>query len=661
MPATSDPLVSIVIPTWNRAAVLPRALTSVLGQTFTDFEVVVVDDGSTDETPTVLSGYADRRVRSVRQVNQGESAARNTGARNARGRILMFLDSDDEVKPDWVAKLAEDLLANRADLSLCGRELAVESGETSTWVPDELAPTLDEVVNHFEAGQVAFDRDRFLAAGGYCAEIRFGQHTELAIRLLCKSPVPPRLTFVALPLVIVHRQAGDRGYGSARSESARYVLDHHPECRDRLPHLWASYLAIAGVDLARRGDLKSARQRFAASLRSEPRQWRHTARWVVSTVPPLATRVWPDPTAPRGAPGAGPVVLYVAIAPGLGGSMRSLATVLSHMDGLERAVACPPDTTFTEFLDQRSLCDEWVLLRHEGRSRLVARLSAAWVIARWSWRNRNRLVAIHANGLAERTLVTPAAALAKRRVVVWMHEWSVSAWARRLAPILAWLAPTTVFAAVSEHAKASLVESGLASADNVTVIANPIDPADVVAERRCPQDRVVVGYVGTPARYKGFQFLPALIEATAGDHLEWRIYAGPRTMMPEIWAELERVESGVHIPGKVIDIRAAYGACDIIICPSQVESFGRVAAEAMCNGLPVVATDIPPLRDLLGENEAGLLVPPGDADAMAGAVTTLASDAELRERLGSAGRRRAATFQPVPIVRALIDLYRGAD
>lgn len=88
------PRVSVIIPTRNRAYFLQQAIGSVLDQTFRDFEVVVVDDGSTDATPYVLQKWKDR-IRVVRQESSGVSRARNVGIRAARGRYLSFLDSDD--------------------------------------------------------------------------------------------------------------------------------------------------------------------------------------------------------------------------------------------------------------------------------------------------------------------------------------------------------------------------------------------------------------------------------------------------------------------------------------------------------------------------------------------------------------------------------------
>jgi glycosyltransferase involved in cell wall biosynthesis len=353
-----------------------------------------------------------------------------------------------------------------------------------------------------------------------------------------------------------------------------------------------------------------------------------------------------------------PAILFVAVAGGLGGSMRSLATVLSGLDGVHRVVACVPRTTFTELIGERGLCDELVELPIGGRSRIAGSCIAIAAIACCAWRHRQQLTAIHANGLAERILVTPAAILTRAPVVVWMHGWSVRPWSRRSGPLLRLLVPRTSFAAVSPDARASLVEAGLVRLADVLVVPNPIDPVDVMAPSRVAHSPTTIGYLGTPARYKGFDLLPGIIRCLAGERIRWHIYAGPRTAMPEVWSELIALTGAdVQMHDKVTDVGLAYGECDIVLCPSREESFGRVAAEAMCNGLAVVASDLPPLRDLLGDDEAGLLVPPGDVEAAAGALRRLLADPQLRHQLGRVGSVRVQRFAPPAIVAQLADLY----
>lgn len=94
------PTVSVIIPTYNRAHLIGRSIQSVLDQTYRDFEIIVVDDGSSDNTEEVITGFIDARIRYVRhQQNKGAGAARNTGIKLAKGKYIAFQDSDDEWLP----------------------------------------------------------------------------------------------------------------------------------------------------------------------------------------------------------------------------------------------------------------------------------------------------------------------------------------------------------------------------------------------------------------------------------------------------------------------------------------------------------------------------------------------------------------------------------
>lgn len=97
------PEVSVIIPCYNHGRYLPHAVNSVLAQTFADWEAIIVDDGSTDDTRQVAAQFTDPRVRYIYQKNRGLSAARNTGIRAAQGKYLAFLDADDEWEPEFLA------------------------------------------------------------------------------------------------------------------------------------------------------------------------------------------------------------------------------------------------------------------------------------------------------------------------------------------------------------------------------------------------------------------------------------------------------------------------------------------------------------------------------------------------------------------------------
>ncbi len=116
-------IVTIVIPTYNRANVLPRAVNSVLAQTFQDFEIIIVDDCSKDNTVDVVRGFSDPRIKFIQhEQNKGGNATRNTGIKAAIGEFIAFLDSDDEWLPKKLEKQLPLFRNANVGLVYCGQK-----------------------------------------------------------------------------------------------------------------------------------------------------------------------------------------------------------------------------------------------------------------------------------------------------------------------------------------------------------------------------------------------------------------------------------------------------------------------------------------------------------------------------------------------------------
>ncbi len=167
------PRVSIVIAVYNGASTVERALASVFAQTYTDYEVIVVNDGSTDDTAAVLARFGDR-IRVLTQANRGLSAARNAGVRASTGEYVAFLDDDDEWMPEKLARCVPVLDADR-DCALVytlalkvdpqGRPMGTDAR------PDGAeSPTMNEMLAHpwnVVPSQFVVRRDVFERAGGF--------------------------------------------------------------------------------------------------------------------------------------------------------------------------------------------------------------------------------------------------------------------------------------------------------------------------------------------------------------------------------------------------------------------------------------------------------------------------------------------------------------
>lgn len=129
------PRFSVVIPTYNRARSVLQTLDSCFGQTFPDYEVIVVDDGSSDSTLSVLQSVTDPRLLIVSQDNAGPAAARNHGMRRASGQYIAFLDSDDSWYPEFL-EATNTLLKEQGDVLVYG-QIVVDRGVGRYWVkPD---------------------------------------------------------------------------------------------------------------------------------------------------------------------------------------------------------------------------------------------------------------------------------------------------------------------------------------------------------------------------------------------------------------------------------------------------------------------------------------------------------------------------------------------
>ena len=128
--AEKTPELSIIVPIYKVEKYLDECIQSILGQTFTDLELILVDDGSPDACPQMCDAIAeqDSRVRVIHQKNGGLSAARNTGIEAARGNWLGFVDSDDFVAPDFYEKLYNAAVNADADCAICSVQLTHEDG-----------------------------------------------------------------------------------------------------------------------------------------------------------------------------------------------------------------------------------------------------------------------------------------------------------------------------------------------------------------------------------------------------------------------------------------------------------------------------------------------------------------------------------------------------
>jgi glycosyltransferase involved in cell wall biosynthesis len=182
------PFFSVVIPVYNRAAALAAAITSVRAQSFQDFEIVVVDDGSQDNPRVVVDRLDDPRIRFIRQINAGGGAARNTGIDHAQGAFVAFLDSDDLFLPGHLEAM-HALLDSTTGLVGYAR-VRVDRGEGRVFLkPPRALARSENMAEYLLCDRGFTPTSTIVAPREAAAQVRFDEHlrvaedTDFAIRL----------------------------------------------------------------------------------------------------------------------------------------------------------------------------------------------------------------------------------------------------------------------------------------------------------------------------------------------------------------------------------------------------------------------------------------------------------------------------------------------
>lgn len=274
------PRVSVVLPTYNRAGVLARAVRSVLAQSESDLELIVVDDASTDETPRVLAGFDDPRLRVLHHaVRRGGAAARNTGLAAAHADWVAFQDSDDE----WLLdKLARQLAvaAQDPDLGAVYCAFVRLGGDTATRTPaakiERRAGWLHAEIlrDSFISTQTLLVRRAALdAVGGFDTALPRFQDWELMMRLSRQHPIG----CVDEPLVVVHTLPDAITHDApARLRARTRIVERHALWLAAHPRTLAEHLYAVGHLHALAGETTAARhwlRRAIAADRRFPKAW----------------------------------------------------------------------------------------------------------------------------------------------------------------------------------------------------------------------------------------------------------------------------------------------------------------------------------------------------------------------------------------------------
>lgn len=203
------PMVSIIIPTYNRAQFIAGAIESVFAQSYGDWEIIVVDDGSQDRTSEVLVPYAGR-IEYVYQANQGVSAARNTGVRKAKGKWVAFLDSDDRWYTDKLKNQMEFLEESGVDVCFSGVEFETGKKEGQTYERAVYQEPFDLILREPVAVYIQamiVRRSLLEKVGSFDERLEVAEDTDMIFRLAFEG----KFGYLSEPMVYVNRKVERKG------------------------------------------------------------------------------------------------------------------------------------------------------------------------------------------------------------------------------------------------------------------------------------------------------------------------------------------------------------------------------------------------------------------------------------------------------------------
>lgn len=275
--------VSVIIPTYNRSHLLPRAIDSVLSQTFTNFELIIIDDGSTDGTKEVVSKYQkkDNRIKYIKhEINMGGNKARNTGIKSSRGDYISFLDSDDEWLPNKLEKQLNIFKKSKNQnlgFVYC-RDISIKNNKKSY------------NKNQIYSGNILKNllADNFICGGGSSnlikkecfdncelfdetEELRIGgsQEYEMFIRI-AKCYEFDFVDEFLIKYYIHDNSITQKTKIFERCQAKLYVLNKHKELFIKLPKVYSSKLRYFGNRYMLLNNKKKARKYFLKSIKTYP-------------------------------------------------------------------------------------------------------------------------------------------------------------------------------------------------------------------------------------------------------------------------------------------------------------------------------------------------------------------------------------------------------
>lgn len=712
--------VSVIIPLYNKATYVLRALDSIAAQTFADFEAIIVDDGSTDDSAKIVANYSDPRFRMIHQANAGPGAARNAGVEQARGELIAFLDADDEWLPNYLQENVNQLESfglEAATVTSGYCEYPAGNSTEAMWRQRGITSGFQRVTANTHPALVV----SMLAYMSPCSTLvraeairkwggfydrencTFGEDAHLWLKVLLNEAV----VFNLQPLAKFHREAAGLSKNLKGSRPVEPFLKDPSEieaaCPPKLRYLLSRVLAIRAAKTAcvlgywgQWREARSLAQRFTSA-----KNWRlpyHASAVVCSTpVGPVLGASWRALSKSFSSNQNGHStrngfqaqlqtsrstirILAVVEATNVNAVAKNMFEFHRAADELAQQSADSPvielslvtfdrDNNSAEFVSaaldlklevdvipERGRFDRRVIsalrkiieqrspdviVTHQVKSHFLMNISRLW--QKYPWVAFN-----HGYTTTDRKML----------VYNRLDRWSLPK-ADRVV---------TVCDAFAKQ----LMKFGVAR-ERIVVQHNSIRPEpargkqDSSALRKQlgidDKQRVILS-VGRLSQEKAQVDLllafKKLIETNSDLNTRLVIVGdGPERIHLETSASSLGIAARVIFAGQVTDVHPYYAAADVLVNSSHSEGSPYVLLEAMVAGLPIVATAVGGVPEMVENNETALLVAANDPQAMADAVARLLSDKELATRIADNARALASSrFSPEAYVRSVAEIYR---
>ena len=592
------PLVSIVIPCYNYGRFVEEAVDSALAQTFGDLEIIVVDDGSDDpETVSKLNRLNKPRTRVIRQRNLKLPAARNRGIREAGGKYICCLDADDKLAPTYIEKCVYRMETEGLDVCGCMQQ---NFGNDSTVLhPGEFSLESLWESNHMINAAV-FRKSLWKTIGGYDQQMMDGyEDWEFWIRAAARGA---RWAVIPEPLFFYRKHGRSMIDATLEKHAAvvETIRNKHAGIRKRARHPLPCHVQNRFVNLFRKPGVSERRRHH-----------------LLIVMPFLS----------------------------LGGAERFMSQVGSYLSKnnfditVVTTVSCPPemgDTTswFTNatsgiyhlpgFMDPPGWKDFLFYLIASREIQLV------WVVGSTFLYDLLPEIRSYFPGIrvADILFNTVGHVGSNRK-----YDYCIDLHMTENNEVLEWLI---------DHGESPSRIVNVPSGVDLHFFQPLEQPDNRVLSVMEPRPSIIVCYCGRFSEEKGPDwFIDIARNFTPEESVGFMMIGGGPLISETLgYIQTTGMEDRIYYMGMVQDVRPYLGSCDILVLPSRLDGRPTAVLQALSMGVPVVASRVGALNEIISDGENGYLCEPGDIKQFVSRIRQIASDPELKQKL----KRNARTY-----------------